>query len=65
MCFDDGDPEGDARHSEAGAPDYSDLRLDDYFSSLETNNINKRVRCDGWWNKMTMTHGCYWKKCSF
>ncbi len=65
MCFDDGDPEGDARHSEAGAPDYTDLRVGDYFSSLETNNINQRVRSDGWWNKLTMTHGCYWKKCSF
>ncbi|MBL9006439.1 MAG: hypothetical protein JNJ46_19445, partial [Myxococcales bacterium] len=65
MIYDDGDPEGDARHSEAGAPDYTDLRIADYFSSLETNNINQRVRSDGWWNKLTMTHGCYWKKCSF
>ncbi len=65
MFYDDGDPDGDAKHSEAGAPDYTDLRLEDYFSSLETNNINQRVRSDGWWNKLTMTHGCYWKKCSF
>ena len=65
LFFDDGDPDADARHSEAGAPDYSDLRVADYFSSLETTNVNQRVRSDGWWNKLTMTHGCYWKKCSF
>ena len=65
MIYDDGDPDGDIRHEEAGAPDYEGYRVADYFSSLETNNINQRVRSDGWWNKLTMTHGCYWKKCSF
>ena len=37
----------------------------DYFSSLETNNINQRVRSGRLVEQTTMTHGCYWKKCSF
>ena len=65
LVYDDGDPEGDIRQAEAGAPDYTGYPVANYFSSLETNNINQRVRSDGWWNKLTMTHGCYWKKCSF
>ncbi|HKA90211.1 MAG TPA: B12-binding domain-containing radical SAM protein [Haliangiales bacterium] len=65
LVFRDGDPAPDAPHEEAGTPDYTDYKLRDYFSSLETNNVTQRVRVDGWWNKMTMAHGCYWKKCSF
>lgn len=65
LRYEDGDPEPDIRHAETGAPDYTGYRIGDYFSSLETTNINQRVRSDGWWNKLTMTHGCYWKKCSF
>ncbi len=65
LRYANGDPEPDLRHAETGAPDYEGYRVGDYFSSLETTNINQRVRSDGWWNKLTMTHGCYWKKCSF
>jgi hypothetical protein len=65
LRYANGDPEPDLRHAETGAPDYQGYRIGDYFSSLETTNINQRVRSDGWWNKLTMTHGCYWKKCSF
>ena len=24
-----------------------------------------RLWSDGRWNKLTVAHGCYWKKCSF
>ena len=65
LRYANGDREPDIRHQDAGAPDYEGYRVGDYFSSLETININQRVRSDGWWNKLTMTHGCYWKKCSF
>jgi radical SAM superfamily enzyme YgiQ (UPF0313 family) len=65
LLYRDGDSAGDAAHEDAGTPDYTDYRVADYFSSLETNNVTQRVRVDGWWNKMTMAHGCYWKKCSF
>jgi hypothetical protein len=65
IAYSDGCSDNDAAHEEAGAPDYDGLPLDVYFSTLETVNINQRVRSDGWWNKLTMAHGCYWKKCSF
>ncbi|BDD07248.1 radical SAM superfamily enzyme YgiQ (UPF0313 family) [Aureibacter tunicatorum] len=52
-------------HAEVGTPDYSDLPLDDYLSIIEVVNPMHRMWSDGRWNKMTIAHGCYWKKCSF
>ena len=63
--YSDGAAERDVGHSEAGAPDYRGYRFADYFATLENNSVSQRVRSDGWWNKMTMAHGCYWKKCAF
>ena len=28
-------------------------------------NPMHRLWSDGRWNKLTVAHGCYWKKCSF
>ena len=28
-------------------------------------NPMNRLWSDGRWNKLTVAHGCYWKKCSF
>lgn len=61
----DAGTECDASHEDSGAPDYRGYRVQDYCSTLETININQRIRSDGWWNKLTMAHGCYWNKCSF
>ena len=33
--------------------------------SLEMLNPMHRFWSDGRWNKITLAHGCYWKKCSF
>lgn len=52
-------------HSEIGIPDYSDLKLDSYISIFEILNPMHRLWSDGRWNKLTISHGCYWKKCSF
>jgi len=57
--------EHDASHDQTGAPDYTDYRFGDYFNTLETVNVTQRAFLSGWWNKLTMAHGCYWKKCSF
>jgi radical SAM superfamily enzyme YgiQ (UPF0313 family) len=65
IAYGNGSTDQDAAHTDTGAPDYTGYRVRDYFSTLETINVNQRVRSDGWWNKMTMAHGCYWKKCSF
>ncbi len=46
-------------------PSYEGLLLDQYISVLETGNPMHRLWSDGVWLKLTMAHGCYWKKCSF
>jgi radical SAM superfamily enzyme YgiQ (UPF0313 family) len=51
--------------SKTGTPDYSQLRLDRYISLLEMLNPMHRMWSDLRWNKLTVAHGCYWKKCTF
>ncbi len=57
--------EPDIPFSKTGTPDYSDLKLDHYLSVIEIANPMHRLWSDGRWNKLTMAHGCYWRKCSF
>ncbi|PIB34519.1 radical SAM protein [Reichenbachiella sp. 5M10] len=61
----DGSKDRDVPFSQTGTPDYEDLALDRYLSVLEVANPMHRLWSDGRWNKLTMAHGCYWKKCSF
>ena len=35
------------------------------LSLLDMLNPMHRLWSDGRWNKLTVAHGCYWKKCSF
>jgi radical SAM superfamily enzyme YgiQ (UPF0313 family) len=58
-------PHPDVPHPEVGTPDYSDLKLDNYLSVIEVLNPMHRLWSDGRWNKLTIAHGCYWKRCSF
>ena len=44
---------------------YKDLPLGDYLSLVDGDNPAHRLWSDGRWNKMTLAHGCYWKKCAF
>ncbi|WP_316929132.1 B12-binding domain-containing radical SAM protein [Nitritalea halalkaliphila] len=48
-----------------GTPDYSGLPLSSYLGVIAWTNPMHRMWSDGRWNKLTMAHGCYWKKCSF
>ena len=48
-----------------GTPSYAGLPLDKYLSVVELLNPMHRLWSDGRWNKLTVAHGCYWKKCSF
>ena len=41
------------------------LPLDRYLSLFEMLNPMHRLWSDGRWNKLTIAHGCYWKKCTF
>ena len=55
----------DIPQSDTGIPTYDGLPLDRYVSLLEILNPMHRLWSDGRWNKITLAHGCYWKKCSF
>ncbi|MBP1650070.1 MAG: Radical domain protein [Bacteroidetes bacterium] len=55
----------DYKQSQVGTPDYSDFLLDQYISAIEVVNPMHRMWSDGRWNKLTMSHGCYWGKCTF
>jgi radical SAM superfamily enzyme YgiQ (UPF0313 family) len=55
----------DVPHAETGTPTYAGLPLDRYVSLFEMLNPMHRLWSDGRWNKLTLAHGCYWKKCSF
>lgn len=57
--------EPDIAFSESGTPTYEGLPLNDYLSLLDMLNPMHRLWSDGRWNKLTVAHGCYWKKCSF
>ncbi|HYG40714.1 MAG TPA: B12-binding domain-containing radical SAM protein [Cytophagales bacterium] len=65
VVYINGAKEGDFPFSKTGTPDYSDLLLDKYLSVIEIANPMHRLWSDGRWNKLTMAHGCYWKKCTF
>ncbi len=55
----------DFSHAETGTPCYDGLALENYLALCEVLNPMHRIWSDGRWNKLTVAHGCYWKKCSF
>ena len=57
--------EPDVPFSDVGTPTWDGLPLDRYLSLLDMLNPMNRLWSDGRWNKLTVAHGCYWKKCSF
>ena len=57
--------EADIAFAEVGTPTWDGLPLDRYLSLLDMLNPMHRLWSDGRWNKLTVAHGCYWKKCSF
>jgi radical SAM superfamily enzyme YgiQ (UPF0313 family) len=61
--IDSGEP--DVPFAEVGTPTWDGLPLDRYLSVLDMLNPMHRLWSDGRWNKLTVAHGCYWKKCSF
>ena len=65
VVYADGATERDVPHAALPAPSYDGLLLDHYLSVLELPNPMHRLWSDGRWNKLTLAHGCYWKKCSF
>ncbi|RQW22337.1 radical SAM protein [Rhodobacteraceae bacterium CH30] len=58
-------PEPDVPFAEVGTPTWDGLPIRKYLSLLDMLNPMHRLWSDGRWNKLTVAHGCYWKKCSF
>jgi radical SAM superfamily enzyme YgiQ (UPF0313 family) len=50
---------------EVSCPTYQGFALDRYLSILDSGNPMHRLWSEGHWNKLTVAHGCYWKKCTF
>ena len=57
--------EPDVPFADVGTPTWDGLPLAKYLSLLDMLNPMHRLWSDGRWNKLTVAHGCYWKKCSF
>ena len=57
--------EPDVPFEEVGTATWDGLPLNEYLSLLDMLNPMHRLWSDGRWNKLTVAHGCYWKKCSF
>ncbi len=57
--------EPDVPFAETGTPTWDGLPLDRYLSLLDLLNPMHRLWSDSGWNKLTVAHGCYWRKCSF
>ena len=58
-------PDPDVPFEHVGTPTWDGLPLHEYLSLLDMLNPMNRLWSDGRWNKLTVAHGCYWKKCSF
>ena len=52
-------------HQSLPAPSYAGLPFEKYLSFLDVVNPMHRMWTDERWNKLTISHGCYWKQCSF
>lgn len=65
VVFYNGAPEPDVAIKNYGVPDYTELPLNQYISTIEVTNPMHRLWNDGRWNKLMIAHGCYWGKCSF
>ena len=62
-AMDSGEP--DIPFADTGTPTWDGLPLDRYLSLLDMLNPMHGLWSEKGWNKLTVAHGCYWKKCSF
>ena len=44
---------------------YGELDDIDYLDLIDTLNPAHRLWADGRWSKITLAHGCYWRRCTF
>lgn len=51
--------------NDSAAPETAGINPEHYISLTELLNPMHRMWSDGYWNKLTLAHGCYWAKCTF
>lgn len=52
-------------HDLLPCPSYDGIDVKKYFSMTEMLNPMHKIWSDGFWIKLTIAHGCYWRKCTF
>jgi len=52
-------------HNELSPPNLNGIDPEKYAAITELLNPMHRLWSDGFWNKLTIAHGCYWRKCTF
>ncbi|MGE3262169.1 MAG: radical SAM protein [Bacteriovoracia bacterium] len=57
--------ERDLPFRETGTPSYEGLPIKNYIRMYEMLNPMTRLWSGFFWNKLTLAHGCYWRRCSF
>ncbi len=65
VVYCDGSREPDIPFEDTGTPSYAGLDRSRYLSIVEVPNPMHRLWSDGRWNKLTVAHGCYWRRCAF
>ena len=65
VVYKDKTPNTIFHHKNLPAPNYAGLPFEKYLSFLDVVNPMHRMWTDERWNKLTISHGCYWKQCSF
>ncbi len=65
VVYSNGSKDTDVTQGALAAPSYEGLNPVNYLSAIDLVNPMQRLWNDGWWNKLTMAHGCYWGKCTF
>jgi Radical SAM superfamily len=56
--------EADVPFVQTGVPTYRGLRIHEYLTLRAATSMRPRIGGRRW-NKLTLAHGCYWKKCAF
>lgn len=53
------------KFNDLSSPCYNGIEPNKYLFFIEVTNPMHKLWTDGFWNKLTLAHGCYWHKCSF
>ncbi|MDO9154733.1 MAG: radical SAM protein [Paludibacter sp.] len=59
------DSKENIKFAETGTLNYNGLTGNNYINTIELTNPMHALWSNGRWNKMMLSHGCYWAKCTF